>query len=354
MISPLPTGPLSGYPTEQSGSWPRHEWPGDSCSPQVQAIFDEAFNDPALSETRAALLIHRGQLLAERYAGSLPSFVDAPREVGAEVPLLSWSMAKSVLALLVAQLVDDGLLALEDPLEVPEWGSDDPRRSITLNHALEMRDGLAFAEEYTDDGVSDVIEMLFGAGASDVAAYAASRPLAHQPGEVFNYSSGTSNLIARQVGLRLGGEAAVRAALTDRIFAPLAITSADPGFDDAGTFMASSYLHATARDFARLGLMLCRGGRAQGQQIVPEAWVDRWRTPCSEDPEGYLYSAHFWAFGDEWGTFYLAGFEGQSTTICPPLDLVIVRLGTTPAERNEHLFEWRQRLIAQVAAELPS
>ena len=354
MVSPLPAGPLSGYPTEESGSWPRHDWHVGTCSPALQSIFDEAFEDLSLSETRAALLIHRGQLLAEHYAGSLPSFVDAPQEVGAEVPLLSWSMAKSVLALLVAQLENEGLLTLEDPLEVPEWPPDDPRSAITLNQALEMRDGLRFAEEYTDDGVSDVIEMLFGAGTSDVAAYAASRPLAHQPGEVFNYSSGTSNLIARQVGLRLGGEAAVRAALTERIFAPCAITSAGPGFDEAGTFMASSYLHATARDFARLGLMLCRGGRAQGQQIVPEAWVDRWRTPCSEDPEGYLYSAHFWAFGDEWGTFYLAGFEGQSMTICPPLDLVIVRLGTTPAERNEHFFEWRQRLIAQVAAELPS
>jgi CubicO group peptidase (beta-lactamase class C family) len=340
----------AGYPAEPAGSWPTDEFPSAPAPGRVADLVDEAVASPSLAETRAVVVLVGGAVVAERYGGALPSFVSDPLPVGPETPLLSWSMAKSILGLLVAQLVDDGLLGLDDALEVPEWPPGDPRSAITLEHALEMRDGLDFAEDYVDDAHSDVIEMLYGAGAADVAAYAASRPLAHRPGERFSYSSGTSNLISRHLGLRLGGTAAMRSALSERIFEPCAMGSAEPGFDEAGTFVASSYVHATARDWARLGLMLCRGGVAQGRRLVAESWVDRWRTPASHDEEGYGYSAHFWAHDDEFGTFYLAGFEGQSVVVCPPLDLVIVRLGSTPHERKEHLMAWRRRLIEEVAA----
>ena len=93
---------------------------------------------------------------------------------------------------------------------MPAWHTrnDDPRATITLEHLLTIRDGLDFAEDYVDAGVSDVIEMLFGSGTDDVAGYTEARTLRHPPGTRFNYSSGTSNIVAAIAGRSAGGGAA--------------------------------------------------------------------------------------------------------------------------------------------------
>jgi CubicO group peptidase (beta-lactamase class C family) len=262
-------------------------------------------------------------------------------------------MAKSHLAVLFAACHAQGLVDLKDPAPVPEWSSPgDPRGAITFEHLIEMRDGLDFVEEYTDEDRSDVLEMLYGAGQADCARYAALRPARHEPGTRFNYSSGTSNILSRALGEVLEGPEAMRVALASCLFEPVSMRSAQPGFDEAGTWVASTNLHAVAYDYARFGLMLCRGGVAGGRRVVPQAWVDRWRTPRSQDDQGRWYSAHFWVMGDRFGTFYASGYEGQSITVCPPLDLVIVRLGSTPQSRKGALVDWRCRLIDQVATEL--
>ena len=132
------------------------------------------------------------------------SFDRAPTPVTAETPLLSWSMAKSVLHAVVGLLVGEGRLDLDAPVDVPEWSEPgDLRHAITLRQLLAMRDGLDFVEDYVDDRVSDVIKMLFGEGQSDVAHFAADRGLAAPPGTRFNYSSGTSNIISGIVALSL-------------------------------------------------------------------------------------------------------------------------------------------------------
>ena len=127
-------------------------------------------------------------------------------------------------------------------------GPADPRRAITLENLLEMRDGLDFFEDYVDDRVSDVIEMLFGGRTRRRRGFAASRPLAHAPGRVFNYSSGTSNIVSRVMCDAIGGGPdQITKFFRGRLFDPIGMTSADPRFDDAGTFIGSSYLYATAR-----------------------------------------------------------------------------------------------------------
>ena len=154
------------------------------------------------------------------------------------------------------------------PAAVPEWlAAGDPRRAITLQQLLEMRSGLRFAEDYVDAGVSDVIEMLFGTGQHDVAAFAADFPLDHAPGTVWSYSSGTTNIVSRIVGDVVGGGEAghARASSSERLFGPLGMASADPRFDDAGTFVGSSFLYATARDFARFGYLYLRDGVWDGR-----------------------------------------------------------------------------------------
>ena len=145
-----------------------------------------------------------------------------------------------------------------------------------------------------------------------MAAFTAGLPLAHPPGTVFNYSSGTTNLLSRIVADIVGYGDAYRTYLDQRLFGPLGMTSADPTFDDRGVFVASSYLHATALDFAKFGLLYLRGGEWDGRQIVSRAWAETAQVPLSVEKEtGAYYSWQWWVTGDEYGTYWASGYEGQ-------------------------------------------
>jgi len=347
-LVPLPAQP-AGVP------WPIEAWPEGELPPGVDLVplLDEVFDDEGpLATTYAVVVVHGGRIVAERYQGALEHFDRAPTPVTAETPLLSWSMAKSVLHAVVGLLVGDGRLDLDAPAAVPEWaGPDDPRHAITLRELLAMRDGLDFAEDYVDDRVSDVIKMLFGDGQPDMAHFAADRPLAAPPGTRFNYSSGTSNIVSGIVARTVGPGEPYARFLHDRLFGPLGMTSADPEFDEAGTWVGSSYVRATARDFARFGLLYLRDGVWEGTRLLPPGWVDYGRTWVSVDPEdGNPYGAHWYGTaGDTLDTFRAAGYEGQSITLCPSLDLVVVRLGKTPLERKANLVPWRMAMVQAFA-----
>lgn len=315
------------------------------------AQVDRAFEDGDLAETYAVVVVVGGRLVVERYGGLLEHGDRPPDPVGPETRLMSWSIAKSMLHAAVGVLVAEGRLVPDAPAAVPQWqGSDDPRRAITLEHLLEMRDGLDFTEEYVDASVSDVIHMLFHAGKEDTAAFAADRPLAAEPGARFNYSSGTANIVSGIVARQVGPGEASAAWLAERLFRPLGMKSARPRFDVAGTWIASSYVHATARDYARFGTLYLRDGWWDGRRLLPEGWVDHGRLARSVHPEdGRLYGAHWWVVGDEHGSFWASGYLGQSVLVCPGLDLVVVRLGKTPAERADALTAWRAGMVAAVA-----
>jgi CubicO group peptidase (beta-lactamase class C family) len=257
-----------------------------------------------------------------------------------------------VLHAAVGVLVGDGRLRPDTPAPVAAWqAAYDPRRDVTLEDLLDMRDGLAWAEDYVDAGISDVIEMLFGSGQADVAGFAADRVLAAPPGGRFNYSSGTSNIVSSLVADLVGRGEAYEAFLRDRLFTPIGMTSARPRLDATGTWIASSYLYATAQDWARFGTLYLRDGTWDGRRLLPEGWVDHGRRIRSVDEEdGDLYGAHWWVEGDDLGTFTARGYEGQSIAICPTLDLVVVRLGRTPEERKEAVAQWRRDVVAAFAA----
>jgi CubicO group peptidase (beta-lactamase class C family) len=347
---------LVALPSQPAGvDWPTEQWPAGELPPTVDLtpLLDEVCdNDGPLAETFAVLVVHRGRIVAERYQGALEHFDRPPTPVTAETPLLSWSMAKSVLHAGVGLLVGAGRLDLDAPAPVPEWADPgDPRHAITLRQLLAMRDGLDFAEEYVDGNVSDTIEMLFGDGQSDMAHFAAERPLAAPPGTRFNYSSGTSNIISGIVARTVGPGESYARFLHSRLFGPLGMTSADPEFDEAGTWVASSTLRASARDYARFGLLYLRDGMWDGVRLLPSGWVDDARTWVSEDPDDASpYGAHWWGVaGDTLGTFRASGFEGQSITLCPSLDLMVVRLGKTPHERESNLIPWRIAMVQAFA-----
>lgn len=348
-LTPLPPQP-AGVP------WPTRRWPPAKKAPPLVAELIEAAFDPAgtMARTYAVVVVQGGRLLVERYGGQLPH-LDRPAEpVTPDTALLSWSMAKSFLHALVGVLVGQGRLDPAAPPPGVPWrvpgGSgpapaSDPRRAITVQQMLEMRDGLDFNEDYVDDQVSDTIAMLFGPGRQDVAGYAASRPRRDPPGKRFSYSSGTSNLLAAALKTVVGPGEAATAFAREHLFGPIGMTSARLGFDDTGTWVASSYLYATARDYARFGLLYLRDGAWEGRRLLPEGWVDHGRWQRSVDPVDGPYGAHWWVVDDGRGTFWASGYHGQCILVCPGLDVVVVRLGDTPEEGYPSLVAWRQAVL---------
>jgi hypothetical protein len=315
-----------------------HEWPLAAATPDdtgtavrdyaaVRAAVDAAFadGDGASPGIRAALVIQDGRIVAERYADGF----------GPDTRFLSWSMAKSVNAALLGVLVGDGLIDPAAPAALPEWSkAGDPRAAITVEHLLHMSSGLAFSEDY-DATDSDVVRMLYAEG--DMAGFAARKPLAATPGEVFYYSSGTSNILSRLVRDRLVAagrsyEAFPRTALFDRI----GMTSAVFEPDHTGVFAASSYVYATARDWARMGSLYLNDGVFEGVRVLPEGWVGYSRTPAPASDRDY--GAQIWLNGSEKDPFFtglpddvflFSGHDGQYVVMIPDKNAIIVRLGLT-------------------------
>ena len=303
-------------------------WPAAPASPAVEQIVASAFLEPdprRLRRTRAVLVVQDGQIVAERYA---PGFGETTRFSG-------WSMTKSVLGALVGVLVGEGRLSLRDVELMPAWRHPDPRAAIALEDLLRMRSGLGFTEEYANL-TSDVIEMLFNQ--DDAAAYAASRPLIAPTGTEWSYSSGTTNILSA-IARRSVGDADYPAWPRRALFGPLGMNSALMEPDASGTFVASSFMLATARDWARFGQLYLQDGVWDGQRLLPEGWVPFSTTPTPQSPGG-IYGAHWWlGLKPELGggtsaaarlprdAFFAVGHEAQVLTVIPSRRLVVVRLG---------------------------
>jgi CubicO group peptidase (beta-lactamase class C family) len=324
--------------------WPTTAWPTASLPAGIATpAFERALaavdaRDAALGETRAIVVIHRGKLVAERYMAGYT----------AETPLLSWSMAKSVTQALVGIAVRRGLVDIDKPMGNTHWRSDDPRAAIPWRAWLNMVDGQKYSEIGAPDPTrNDAARMLFGEGRLDVAAFAASLPLAHPPGSHWNYNSAGINLIADALGRALVpvGDANMRRArmfalMKGELFDAIGMTSAEPEFDRTGTFIGSAFVYATARDWAKFGYLYLRDGVWDGRRILPEGWVDFARTKTTAG-DCDIYGAGFWITASEGAgkpfpslvqdgprdLFIAQGHEGQLVVIVPSKDLVVVRLG---------------------------
>jgi CubicO group peptidase (beta-lactamase class C family) len=323
----------------------------------VQAHVDAIFErPPEQGISLAMLVVHRGEVVAERY-GTQPENIFQPAiAIGPESTLISWSTAKSMVHAACGVLVRDGLLNLEMPAPIPEW-SGTPKAAITILDLLEMRPGLRFVEDYVDGDESNCIAMLWGDGSQDMAAYAAGLPLDHEPGTSWNYSSGTTNIITRILGEVVGGgRPGMERFLSERLFGPAGMTSAVPGFDAAGTWVGSSYVHATARDFARFGELYRHDGvSAPGERILPPGWAEHGRTfvahdPTDDLPGGFDYGRHWWMWPEFPGSIAAHGYEGQYVVVVPDRELTVVHLGKTPAEQRRHVVGAISELIRSVPA----
>jgi CubicO group peptidase (beta-lactamase class C family) len=255
-------------------------------------------------------------------------------------------MAKSILHAVVGILVKESRLALDEPAAFPEWQKGDPRAAITLNQLLHMTSGLRFCEDYVNDDISDSTRMLYTPGADDMGLYAADLPADHPPDTVFNYSSGTSNIISRIVRDIVGSNDEYRAFISRELFDRIGITSATLRFDRSGTWIASTFCDCTPRDFARFGLLYLRDGVWDHERILPEGWVDHARTQGPVHPADERgYGAHWWLVQDDLGSFYASGYIGQILMLVPALDLIIVRNGETAMERVPFVRQALQQVI---------
>lgn len=325
--------------------------PGVDMSLLGQAV-EHAFAEPDPERpllTRALLVVYRDQLIAERYADG----------ISADTPLAGWSMTKSVNAALIGILEGQGKLDIHAPAPVPAWQADE-RAQITVDQLLRMSSGLEFGEVYGP--LSDATAMLFERYSS--ADVALAKPLAVAPDTVWSYSSGTSNILAwivRETVERDGGWPAYASFPRRVLFDPIGMTTAVMEPDPSGTFVASSFMLASARDWARFGLLHLHDGVWQGQRILPEGWVAYVSTATPAAPIGE-YGAQWWTNAGAPGdaserrfpsaptdTFQASGFQGQAVIVIPSRELVIVRMGMS---HDRELLDL-DGVIARVLAALP-
>lgn len=331
-LPPLPARPAP----DMTALWPAGE-KVEPSHPALAGILD----DPDLTGPgmRAVVVVHDGRIVAERYGEGFAW----------DTPLLGWSMTKTVTAAIIGKLVGDGMLTLDQDGLFEAWDGDD-RSAITIADLLAMSSGLEFNEDY--GSVTDVTRMLYLE--PDMAAFAADKPQVAPRGQRFSYSSGTTVLLSRIWQEAFADPAAALAWPRSALFGPLAMTSAVLEADARGTFAGSSYLYATARDWARFGEFLRNDGMWNGERLLPEGFVSWMREPAPASGGSYG-RGHLWlrgpggeAAGVPADTFWLSGHDGQSVAVSPSQRLVVVRLGLTPS-----WIGFRpQRLVGALAAAL--
>ena len=328
-----------GSDAARPGLWPAGDMVQPSQALEIRAILDdEALVGPGM---RAVVVVKDGRIVGERYGEGFD----------ASTPLLGWSMTKTVNAAIVGTLVREGQLSLDQAALFPGW--TDERAQVKLSDLMGMQSGLVFNEEYGD--VADVTRMLYLE--PDMAGFASSKPLAGPPGTVFNYSSGTAVLLARLWQDTLGEPQAALDWPREALFDPLGMESAVMETDASGTFVGSSYLYATARDWARFGLFMLGDGTADGRRVLPEGFLDWMRQPASAS-KGEYGNGQLWLHGPEAGTpegqhpddgfdlpddaVWALGHDGQSMAMIPSKGLVVLRMGLTPSKLG-----WKSQALVE-------
>lgn len=282
---------------------------------KLEVAFSNAFKDP-IEKTRTLLVVHKNQIIGEQYI----------RGFTKDTPILGWSMTKSLLATLYGILEYQGKIDVKANAPITEW-QNDKRKNITIDHLLRMQSGLSWQEDYFK--ISDVTRMLFLD--SDMTLAQKKNKLIAEPGEVWNYSSGTSNLLSGMLRDQFATHQEYLDFPYTELIDKIGMNSMILETDLVGNYVGSSYAWATTRDWAKFGLLYLHNGTWNGEQLFSKDWVDYIRKP-TKDSDG-KYGAHFWLnaggrFPDVPREVYsVNGFQGQRVFIIPSKDLVVVRTG---------------------------
>jgi CubicO group peptidase (beta-lactamase class C family) len=283
---------------------------------KLNTAINNSFSNPNVKKTRSVLVYHKNRIIGEKYAEGFNE----------NSKILGWSMTKSIISTLYGILEYKGEINLNHSAPIDAWQQDE-RKNITINHLLRMQSGLAWEEDYTK--ISDVTKMLFLD--ADMTASQANKKAIAAPTKIWNYSSGTTNLLSGILRKQFDNyqdylDFPYRA-LIDKIGMNSMLLEADM----EGNYVGSSYAWATTRDWAKFGILYLNKGNWNGEQLFDEKWINYITTP-TEHSDG-TYGAHFWLnangkYPNVPRDMYSAnGFQGQRVYIIPSKDLVIVRMG---------------------------
>jgi hypothetical protein len=282
-------------------------------------ITNNAYNGNAF----AFIVLHNGVPVAEAYK---QQFTQKTR-------FLSWSMAKSFVNAMVGILVKEGKMDIRKSVGIDEW-KDDSHVNISIKDLMQMQSGLKWNEDYGNR--SDVTLMLHKE--RDMGHFALNRPTEYTAGSHWYYSSGSTNIVSYLIRKQFGNDSAYYSFAKSRLFNKTGMPDAVFEVDASGTIVGSSYLYATARDYARFGLLYQNDGVFNGERILPEGWVKFTTTPASDSKDGY--GAFFWlnsgyklpsAPGD---MYSCDGHDGQHIYILPHHALIVVVLGYSPTSKG--------------------
>ncbi len=325
--------------------------------PALKAAIERAFEETGSAPhrwTKAVVVVHNGRVLAERYAAGY----------GVDTPLAGWSATKSVTNALIGILVQQGRLKVTEPAPIAAWaGAGDPRQAITVDHLLRQTSGLDIGQSLTSSALSmfdPSAQMLFIE--PDMAAFAERAPLNAVPGEKWNYTDANTLLLSRIIRDQAGGDAAaVHAFMHRELFDRLGMEHVTMQQDGSGTAIGSSHMLASARDWARLGMLYLDDGVVGGQRVLPSGWIDYSASPTRGAEFGY--GAGFWTNrgnglwvqrrvqgGMPADSFMAMGNFGQYVVIIPSRHLVIARFGNSHTPMGD--IQTVIRLVADVTAAL--
>jgi CubicO group peptidase (beta-lactamase class C family) len=322
----------------------------EPSEPRLKAALDHAFEEPTsppLRRTKAVVVVQDGKVIAERYADG----------IGIDTQLRGFSMTKSVVNALIGILTQQGLVTPSFVAPIAEWrGATDPRREIEIEHLMRMTSGLALDE--SNSGFDPSSQMVYLH--NDMAGFAVKAPLIAEPGTRWAYSSPTTQILARIIRDAAGGpEQSLRLAWRE-LFNPLGMRNVTLEFDGSGTLQGSSSMLASARDWARFGLLYLQDGVVGGRKILHEDWVDL-SAAATLDTD---YGAGFWtnrseherakgrvAMGIPRDAFFAFGDMGQRIVILQSQRMVIVRLGDSVDPTGD--IQGLGRLVREVIAATP-
>jgi len=313
----------------------------DALQASLNSVLEQD-NDKGL-KTRALVMVKNGQIIAEAYGEGITE----------KTPLLGWSMAKSFTAIMTGRMQQLNMIEPSQTQLFEEWQHNE-RKNLSLEHLLHMSSGLGFDETYAPG--SDSTRMLFTEPSASNVAIASE--LSATPGTHFSYSSGTTNLLNRFMHKTLGDSTQLSLDfLHTEVLTPLNMRLSTFETDSSGVFVGSSYLYASARDWARLGLLMINNGQVGDTQFLPKEWVKAASSPNNSDNDK-RYGYQFWLNSGNgkndlrWpqlpeDAYAMMGNRKQSVMIIPSQNMVFVRLGWTrgdyPMEQNY------KQLLAQVS-----
>ncbi|WP_282076168.1 serine hydrolase domain-containing protein [Maribacter aquivivus] len=303
---------------------------------KLEVAFENAFQDPE-QKTRSLLVVHKNQIIGERYI----------RGFSKDTKILGWSMTKSILATLYGILEYQDEIDMEFKPFAKEMSMKNHKLDVTLNHLLRMQSGLEWDENYFK--ISDVTKMLFLD--SDMTLAQRYKKVVAEPTEVWNYSSGTTNLLSGILREQFATHQEYLDFPYKELIDKIGMNSMLLETDLSGNYILSSYGWATTRDWAKFGLLYLNKGDWNGKRIFSETWSDYVAKPTINS--NGTYGAHFWLNAEgkyediPRDLYSVNGFQGQRIFIIPSKDLVVVRTGLKE-QTDEQFNTLLKEIIASI------